>query len=81
MAAGIVAQGGTDGLGHRGEVGDQFVDRFGREVGMVFERVVRVGDVSLMMFVVMDFHRARVDVRLEGVVCVSKRWKFVGHII
>ena len=45
-------------------------DFFARS-GLILERVVKVGDVSLMMFGVMNFHRARVDVRFERVVCVG----------
>jgi hypothetical protein len=41
---------------------------------MVLERIVDVGDVSLVVFGVMDFHRARVDVRLKGVVGVREFW-------
>ena len=44
----------------------------GNEIGMIFQRVVGVGDIRLMVLVVVDFHRARVDVRFEGVVCVRK---------
>ena len=47
---------------------------FVRQLRLVLERVVKVGDVSLVMFGVMNFHRARVDMRFERVVCVGKFW-------
>jgi hypothetical protein len=46
---------------------------------MVLERVVEIVHVSGVMLVVMDLHRARVNVRLEGVECVGKWWNGVGH--
>ena len=40
------------------------------QLRLAFERVVHVGDVSLVMLGVMDLHRLRVDVRLERIVGV-----------
>src|SRR5882672_2263741 len=42
---------------------------------MFVQRVVEVCDVGLMMLVVMDLHRLRVDVRLEGREVVWQRGK------
>ena len=36
------------------------------ELGMIFECVVEIGDVSLVVFRVMDLHRLGVDVGLEA---------------
>jgi hypothetical protein len=46
---------------------------------MILEGGVEVIDVSSVMLVVMDLHRARIDVRLEGVESIGKRRQSVGH--
>ena len=46
---------------------------------MILEEVVRIGDVSLVVLAVMDFHRLRVDGGREGVVSVRKFREFVCH--
>ena len=74
VTAAVVAHGGANVFGHGVEILDQILDRFRGELGLVFERVVDVGDVSLVMLGVMDFHRPRVDVRLERVVGVREFW-------
>ena len=48
--------------------------------GWSFSSVVRVVDVGLVVLGVMDLHRPRIDVRLEGVVGVGKFRKFVSHM-
>ena len=52
------------------KISDQILDRLRGQIGLVFERVVNVGDVSLVMLGVMDLHRPRVDMRLESIVGV-----------
>ena len=68
----VIAHDSANIFRHRVEIADQILDRFRGQVGVIFERVVDVGDVSLVMLRVMDLHRARVDVRLEGVVGVRE---------
>src|SRR2546422_11196240 len=46
---------------------------------MFVQRIVEVGDVGLMMFAVVDLHRLRVDVRLEGGEVVWQRGKRVSR--
>ena len=79
VAAAVVADGSADGFGYGGEVRDELVDRLGGQLGMILERVVQVIDVRGMVLVVMDFHRARVDVRFECREGVGKSGKRVGH--
>jgi len=55
------------------------LDGFCRERGLVLERVVEVRDVGGVMLVVMDLHRAGIDVRFERVKGISEWWDFVGH--
>ena len=43
------------------------------------ERLVGVVHVGLVMLVVVEPHRLLVDVGLERVICVGKRWDFEGH--
>jgi hypothetical protein len=79
VAAGVVAHAAADGLGDLREVGDQRVDVEGRERGVVLEEIGGVGDVSLMVLRMMDFHRLGIDVRDESVVSVGEFREFVGH--
>ena len=70
MAAGVVADGGADGLRDLGEVSDEDVDIGAGPLkpGFLGERCVQVRHVSVVVLPVVDFHRGLVDVRLEGVV-------------
>ena len=71
MTAAIVAHDGANVFRNGVEIADQVFDRFLFQVGLAFDRVVKVGDVGLVMFGVMDLHRPRVDVRLECVIFVG----------
>jgi hypothetical protein len=71
VTAAVIAHRRANIFRHRIQVADQILDRFVRQIGFVFKRVVYVRDISLVMFRVMNFHRTRVDVRLECVVCVG----------
>ena len=62
----------ADRFRHRADALAKIVDALRREVGVVLQRVVEVRDVGVVMLAVMDFHRLRIDVRLEGVGCVGK---------
>lgn len=46
---------------------------------MTGERIVQISHIRLMMFGVMNIHRARIDVRLEGVFGVWQGWQSMGH--
>ena len=70
MSAAVVAHRGANVFRDSVEVADQFLDRFAFELGLAFDRLVQVGDVSLVMLVVMDLHRLCIDVRFQGVVRV-----------
>jgi hypothetical protein len=67
----VIANGCADCLGNRGEISDQFIHRLGGKLGMILESIVEVVDVGCMMLVVMDLHRAGIDVRLKGVKSVG----------
>jgi hypothetical protein len=72
VSAAVVADDPRMSSGTAVQILDQIFDGFVRQLGFVLERVVDVGDVSLVMLGVVDFHRARVDVRLERVVGVRE---------
>ena len=79
MAAGVIAHATADGLGDLREVGDQGVDVQRGERGMVLKEIVGVGDVSLVVLAMVDFHGLRIDVGLEGVRGVGQFREFVSH--
>jgi hypothetical protein len=80
VSAGIVSHGRLLVLGEDLEVLEQRLDRPVGEL-RARERGVRVVDVGLVVQVVMDPHRLRVDVGLERVVCVGKVRKFEWHAV
>ncbi len=75
MAAAIVAHRAADIFRHAVQILQNVVNRFRLQVRMPFQGLVQIGDVSAMMFVVMDFHRSSVDIRFKCVVRVRQR----GH--
>ena len=79
MAAAVVANGIADRLGHNREVGDQLVDRLGCQIGMILERDVQIIDIGSMVLVVVDLHRARINMGLKRVEGIGKRRQSVGH--
>ena len=72
MTAAVIPHHRANGFRNGVKVLDQILDRFSGEIGMIFKRIINVGDVSLVMLGVMDLHRPRVDMRLEGVVSVGQ---------
>src|SRR5262249_46654064 len=65
VAAGVISYNGPDCCGNYAQIGEQFLNRFCSKLGIILKGIVIIGDVSLMMFVVMDFHRLGIDVRLQ----------------
>src|SRR6185503_9259268 len=65
VAAAVVAHCGADVFRNAVDTAADLLDALALKVGMLFQRGVEIGDVSLMMLPVMDLHRLRVDVRLE----------------
>ena len=72
MPAAVIAHHSANVFRHRVQITDQILDRLGRQLRLVLERVVDVRDVGLVMLGVMDLHRARIDVRLKRIVGVGK---------
>ena len=79
VSAAVIADGGANRLGNRGQVANQVFDRFRGEGRMGFEGRVDVVDVRLVVLRMMDFHRPRVDVRFEGGGGVRQCRQCVGH--
>src|ERR1700731_324133 len=80
VAAAIVAHGGANGFGHFVDLRQEIFDREALKVGRGFERLVKIGDVSIVMLVVMDLHGLRANVRLEGVEGVWQRRQRMSHL-
>ena len=64
---------------HQGQIFLQIIKRESLEVGMTGERIVQISHIRLMVFGMMNIHRARIDVRLEGVFGVWQGWQSMGH--
>ena len=59
----VVVQNGDSTL----QIADELLDRFGFELGVAGDRLIDISHISPVMFVVMDFHRLRVNVRFERI--------------
>ena len=68
VAAAVVAHDGANVFRNGVQIADQIFDRFFFQIGLAFDRLVEVVDVSLVMLGVMDFHRPRIDVRLQRII-------------
>ena len=80
VAAAVVADGGANLFRNFVDLREQFLDGKFLKVGMAFERFVEVCDVRGMVFVVMDFHCFRVNVRFECVERIRQRRQRVSHL-
>ena len=58
---------------HRVEVADEVLDGLAFEVRLAGDGLVDVGHVGGVMFVVVDLHRLRINVRFERVFGIRKR--------
>jgi len=76
MATAIVAHRGSYGIGHLVEMCNQLLDRLARHLRMARNRVVQVVHVSLMVLVVMQMHRLRIEVRFERVISIRQVRQF-----
>ena len=79
MSAGVVANHGSDVLGNLLDPPEKVLDSPLRELWVLLQRGVRVGHVRGMVLVVMDLHRLRVDVRLEGIERIRKLGNLKSH--
>jgi len=67
-------------LRHHVDPPQQVLDGLRRELRVLLQRSVGVGHVGRVVLVVMDLHRFRIDVRLERVERVRKRWNLERHL-
>jgi hypothetical protein len=79
VPATVVANRVADRLGNRAEIAEEVVERLRLQLRSLLQRGVQVVDVRLVMLPVVNLHRLRVDVRLEGIRRVGKGRKRVGH--
>ena len=73
MAAAIVAHGAADVRRHRVKIADQVLDGLCFQVRLARNRLVDVGDVGSVVFIVVNLHGQRVNVRFERVLGIWKR--------
>jgi hypothetical protein len=64
VAPAVIAHGSADGLGDGCQVANDFFDRFAHPRRMCLKGIVKVGHIGRVMLPMVDFHRARIDVRL-----------------
>ena len=79
MTAAVVTHGGAHGFWNLVDATVEIVERPRCQLWRLFNRGVEIGDLRLMMFAVMNLHRLRVDMRLEGFCSVRQRGKDMGH--
>ena len=65
MAAQIVAHAGADRFRHGVEITQHVTDRLAGNLRIVLGEIVQIGDIGLMMPVVVDLHRFRIDMRFQ----------------
>ena len=75
MAAAVVADGGADFFGNIIQIFHQIFDGFFAKVGIIGDGLVQVRHIGRVMFVVMNLHRSRINVRFERVVGIGQRWQ------
>ncbi len=73
VAAGVVANRGANIVRYGIETLQEIVERFGLKISMAVERLVEVGNVGAMVFVVMDLHGFGINVGFECVERVRQR--------
>ena len=67
VAAAVVAHNGANVFGNGVQITNQVFHRFLLKIGAL-DRLVDVIDVGLVMLGVMDFHRTRINVRLQRII-------------
>src|SRR5689334_15992706 len=79
MAAAIVPDRSANVLWHALYVANQFFGGFVLQLWVFLQRVIQISDVSCMMFVMMQRHSLRINIRLERRIVVWERRNFVRH--
>ncbi len=79
VTAAVVAHGRGDVSGDFADVFAKVIDAHGFEIGLACEGVVQIGDVSVVMTAMMNFHRRGINVRFERGFFVGKGRQGVGH--
>ena len=73
MAAAVVAHRGADVVGKVRQRFDELLNRFSGQVRLPGDCLVQVVDVGGMVFVVVNLHRPRVNMRFQGVHRIGQR--------
>jgi hypothetical protein len=66
MTASIVPNGGADIRRNRIQIADQLLEGLFFQIGFSGDSLVQIGDVGVVMFAVMNFHRLGINVRFES---------------
>src|SRR5690242_7669446 len=75
MAATLVAHCGSNFFRDSVQVLQQVFDLFAAQLRKFAHGLVEIGNISRVMFVMMNFHRARIDMRFEGVERIREGWE------
>ncbi len=51
----------------------QFLHGLAGQIGRRFQRFVQIGDIGVVVFAMVDFHRHLIDVWLQSIGCVGQR--------
>ena len=81
MPTAVVAYGPTDIFRQGIKVSHQFLNALAGQFIMPFKRGIQLGNISGMVFVMVNFHRLRVDMGLERIIRVRKIWYCISHIL
>ncbi len=79
VAATVVADRRPDVLGNLADVPQKILDALRLQIRILLERGIQVRHICLVMLPVMDLHGLRIDMRLERIEAIRKRWKLMGH--
>ena len=79
-AAAMIADDTAHSLRRSIQIAQHFHQRFSCEFGGFIHSAIQISNVSLVMFGVMDLHRARINMWFERVVCICQLWKFKCHV-
>src|SRR5438094_393480 len=79
VSAAVVAHRGADVFGHAVDAAQQIFDALRLQLRVLLERCVQIRDVRVVMLAVVNLHRLFVDMRLESIGRVRKRWERVRH--
>ena len=79
MSSPMVTNRSSNAFGDGRKILDEVIDVQCGEALVTFQGCIESRNIGLVMFAVVDFHRARVDVRFQRVECVGQVGDFKAH--